>query len=144
MFDVIFYKYSGMPNSINKKLDNGFSIQCNFNIEYNLINPTIKIVADSFVYNYVYISSLSRYYFIDNVTIIRNRYFELKLSLDVLQTYKDFILNLYGVVTQSKNAFYLKGVNFPVTEKMKSVVYKFPNNPYNKEGNIILIATGGK
>lgn len=142
MFDIIFYKYSGERNRLNKTLDNGTTISCNFNIEYNLINPRIKIVyGDDFDFNYCYIPSLNRYYFVDYKTITRNTFWELHLTIDVLMTYKTEILNLYGTVTQSTKYNYLQGVNIPVTSKTSFKTYEF-NDVFNHDGTYVLITAG--
>lgn len=142
MFDVIFYNYTGLPNKLDKELTDGTTFSCNFNIAYNEINPKIKIVLPECNYNYCYISATNKYYFIDNIEIRRNNFFELSLTEDVLMTYKDYIKTLYGTVKQSKTAYYYQGANFPVNSEYKMKSYKFENNPYKTDGNFILIATG--
>lgn len=142
MFNITFYNYSGLPNAINKTLENGTTIACNFNIGYNEIHPKIKIVADNFNYNYCFIESTGKYYFIDSVTITRNQFYELELTEDVLQTYKDYLLTLYGTVIESKTPYYLKGANFPVYSQYNMKKYEFEKTPYNKDGGIILISVG--
>lgn len=142
MFDIVFYKYEGLPNVLNKTLENGLTISCNFNIEYNLVHPKIKLVLDSFDYNYCYIPIVNRYYFVDSVNVNRNNFFEISLDEDILQTYNSFIKTLYGTVTESKDAYYYKGANFPVKEGYKIKKYEFEKTPYNKDGNIILIGVG--
>lgn len=142
MTNITFYHYTGEQNRINKTLENGIQIPCNFNIEYNLINPTIRIASNKDVsYNYCFIPELNRYYFIDRCVIKRGGYYELYLTLDVLQTYKDKILNLYGTVTRSKTSLYLEGNNLPVTSHTKIKKYEF-NDVFNHDGTYVMITSG--
>lgn len=142
MFDIIFYKYSGERNRLKKELPTGTTIPCNFNMEYGLINPIIKLVYGSdFDFNYCYIPNLKRYYFIDSVEIKRNTYWYLKLSLDVLMTYQTEILNLYGTVTSSKKYNYLMGGNIPVSAKTELKTYEF-KDVFDHDGTYVLITAG--
>ena len=59
-----------------------------FREEQNILTPSIVFeyskVPD---FNYVYIPSLSRYYFVTNVTLVRNNIYRVDLKVDVLCTY---------------------------------------------------------
>lgn len=144
MTDIIFYKYTGENNRLYKNLSDGKTISCNFNLEYDLINPKIRIVtSDTFDYNYCYIPSLKRYYFIDENMIKRNNFYEMQLTLDVLMTYQNEILNLYGTVTQSDKYNYLQGANIPVNSKTNLKKYEF-NDVFNHDGNYVLLTVGYK
>lgn len=142
MTTIQFYKYTGERNRMNKTLGDYVTVQSNFNIEYNLINPSIKIAqSEIFDYNYCYIPEIDRYYFIDRVNIRRGGFFELYLTLDVLQTYHDKILALYGTVTQSQNTDYLNGANIPVKSQTQFKKYEF-NDVFNHDGTYVMITSG--
>lgn len=127
---ITFYKYNGENNRLNKTLENGVTIECNFNQAYYKNTPRIKLGYKSgeFDFNYCYIEDNKKYYFIDSVIETRNNYIECTLTIDVLMTYKDEILNLYGTVTQSTNYNYLDGANIPQTSNTKIETITFKNN----------------
>lgn len=93
--DIIFYKYSGYNNQLNKKFgDDTLTVTGDFNIDFNTRDTTIKLQGYSdFDYNYCYIPNVKRYFFITNCNIRRNGIVFMSLHIDVLQTYKEQINN---------------------------------------------------
>ena len=85
-----------------------------FKDEIDIMAPTIIIeTADIPNYNYCYISNLGRYYFIDNYTIVRTGLIELELSVDLLMSYKDKILQQTAFISSQENNYndYIIDVN---------------------------------
>lgn len=141
MTDVIFYKYSGERNRLNKTLGDSTTLQLNFNEEFDKIYPKIKITSkDGFDFNYVYFPTIGRYYFIDKVVERRNGFYELNLTLDVLMTFKDIILNLYGTVTQRTQFNFMSGSNIPVD--VRTQIDSYPFNEMKHDTSYVLITTG--
>lgn len=93
-------------NVLNKTLTDITTVNGDFNSDVDILNPTVKIggLANVGEYNYCYIPSLSRYYFINEYTIERANYFILYLKCDLLMTYKSEIKALYGIVKNGANA----------------------------------------
>lgn len=56
-------------------------------------------------FNYVYIPSLNRYYFVSQVTILNNKLCELSLSIDVLMTYRNGIYKLHAFVDRNETIY---------------------------------------
>lgn len=77
-----------------------------FREETNVLNPSITIeyvgVPD---FNYVYIPSLNRYYFVTNVTSIRYNVWQIDMSVDVLMTYKDAIIRCPAFIDRNENTY---------------------------------------
>lgn len=144
MTDILFYNFNGRRNQLRKDFGQSHVLHCTFNLEYNLINPTLKIATtENFDYNYCYIPELRRYYFIDRKILRRNAFYELYLTLDVLQTYQQSILQMTGKVTYTNDnsASYYADTNIPVTVIPTIVRYEFENK-FNKDGVNVLLATG--
>lgn len=147
MVTAIFYNIFDRENVLDKNLDvsretiNGLLFG-----GFKNIYPNLKIKAtENFKYNYCYIEDLNKYYFVKNINRIDNNYLMIDLKLDVLQTYKDIILNCSGLVVSRENAN-----NFISNrENIKNLIpqYKkilFPNEIFSTEKeNIILIAIKG-
>lgn len=102
MTKVIFYQYNGHPNTVNKQLGTGTEMQGSLRQDFDVLHPALTLRTDTAPqYNYAYIESLERYYFIDSVSYVGNRAFEIVLRADVLKTYETQILAATGTVTRS-------------------------------------------
>lgn len=60
--------------------------------------------------NYAYIEGLDRYYFIVDVEVRTTNLFVLTLEIDVLESFKDDILNSYGTIIESDIPDYALGI----------------------------------
>lgn len=59
----------------------------------SITDPSITIESGSVPnFNYVYIDSFKRYYYVTNITSIRKNLWQIDMSVDVLMSYKDAIL----------------------------------------------------
>lgn len=56
-------------------------------------------------FNYCYIPTLKRYYYINNVILVTSRLYRLELSLDVLMSFKDSILDIKAFITRNENLY---------------------------------------
>lgn len=142
--NITFYSTTDERNRVNKTLNNPIKYEGVFTLAYNLINPTLKIVTNSeFTSNYCYIQETNRYYFVDHISIRRDTFIEIYLTLDVLMTYKEKILNCYGTSKQTKDesALYLYGSDIPTDCRPKIKRYDFTDS-FNHDGNIILTCSG--
>ena len=110
---IILYKNFAEHNMLDKRpyLDKVIELNGTFRDEIDVVNPIIRIeyTTDSYFniidFNYVFIGGVEKYYFVDNVTIVRNneknesinKCFILDLSLteDVLTT---FLTNINKLV----------------------------------------------
>lgn len=127
--DIIFYKYIGYTNQLNKTLENGLTITGNFNINFDTRNTVLRLQGyNRFDYNYCYIPNVNRYFFITNVDIRRNGIVFLTLHIDVIQTYKQELLN-------SKIRLESDNTNNTLTFKSDNIV--------NSDSNMILVTIGG-
>lgn len=141
--NIVFYKTEDERNRIIKTLTETVRFEGVFTTSYNTINPTLQIVSrETFDSNYCYIQETNRYYFVDKINIRRDGFYDLYLTLDVLMTYQDKILNLWGTVSQSKNSgLYLKNNSISLDARPQLKKYEFTDN-FNHEGNIILSCSG--
>lgn len=95
--EIDLYRVEEAENVISKKLINPTTQPLRLKRDVNILNPVITLrEKDGFIFdgfNYCYIAELGRYYFINNVDRIHARIVSLSLEIDVLETYKDEILN---------------------------------------------------
>ena len=76
-------------------------------IEIPLVERTIDLTQGV---NYAYIEGLDRYYFIVDVEVRTTSLFVLTLEIDVLESFKDDILDSYGTIIESDNPDYALGI----------------------------------
>ena len=141
---VIFYKYNGIRNKINKTLENGLTvndviIQNEFDItDFYLL---IKNTTFNSEYNYCYIQDLGRYYFIESVEKMNGTIFKIKLTVDVLKSFSTQIENINAIITKSENP----DDNFVDCEKSENYTSEVINmtDNFNHNGNLILVTSLG-
>lgn len=141
---VIFYKYDGIKNKINKTLENGLTVndvimQNDFDItNFDLL---IKNTGFSSEYNYCYVQDLGRYYFIESVERMNGTIYKIRLSVDVLKSFSSQIENINAIITKSKNP----DDNFVDCEKSETFENEVINmtDNFNHSGNLILVTSLG-
>lgn len=141
---VIFYKYDGIRNKINKTLENGLSIQdVIIKNDFDITTFDLMIKSSSYIpdYNYCYIQDLGRYYFIDSVECMSGTIYKIRVSVDVLKSYADDIQNISAIITKSENPDD-NFVNCEVSETFESKVINLTDN-FNHSGNLILVTSLG-
>jgi hypothetical protein len=148
MITITFYKLNGHTNSVNKTLVDGVDIAGHIRGECNILTPTLKIRSDKlFDYNYCYIPEFKRYYFVKSVTAEfgDNTVYNVQMTVDVLQTYKDNILQSTGTITESDSAGrYVSNRNGVYDVRPNFTKVDFPNKGlFNDEGSIIMITIKG-
>lgn len=141
---VIFYKYNDIKNKINKKLENGLTvndvvIQNDFDI--TAFELLIKDTNFNSEYNYCYIQDLDRYYFIESVERMNGTIYKIRLTVDVLKSFSTQIENIQAIITKSENPD-VNFVNCEVSENYTNEVINLTDN-FNHNGNLILVTSLG-
>ena len=141
---VIFYKYNGIKNKINKTLENGLTvndvvIQNDFDI--TAFELLIKDTNFNSEYNYCYIQDLERYYFIESVERMNGSIYKIRLTVDVLKSFSTQIENINAIITKSENP----DDNFVDCEKSENYTSEVINltDNFNHSGNLILVTSLG-
>lgn len=100
---AIFYNFSGEPEEVNKTLGTGTTkTSVRLLPGQNLTTPRIEIESSSRpVFNYVYISALGRYYFVDDWTFEGGTVWTATLSVDVLMSFPENLASVHGTVDYS-------------------------------------------
>ena len=146
--EVILYKNSSENNVIGKSLAQIKSVECNLKNDVSIINPTLVLyyTANIFDSNYCFIPKFNRYYFIDEIVPITADRCIVKCRVDVLESFKDNILNLDCIVDKQEKEIasnkYINDGSFVTTSKQFNRMIEFPNG-FNEKGSYILICAGG-
>ena len=79
-------------NIINKEIDLVSELNCSFKDDIDILNPVL-LVKKYTSGNYCYISDFERYYYIDDVGLLKGGIYQLHCSVDVLKSYADELEN---------------------------------------------------
>lgn len=143
--DIVFYNNRSENNKIGKMLSQQTTLSGAFRDASNVISPRVTIEAGNLDgLNYAYIAQFGRYYFITEKTALRTNLWDVQLSVDVLESFKNQILNLTGIIDKQENEYtnlYLDDGSFVMENKMANQIYNFPNG-FNDNGEFILIVAG--
>ena len=143
--EIKLYISSDETNKIDKTITNEIVLTGTIKDETSVINPIILIEADNLTqYNYCYIPLFKRYYFIKDITVVRNNLFRLFLDIDVLMSYKDEILNLDCIVNKQENYStpYINDNSRIYENRNFTSIINFRNG-FDDDGNFILMTAGG-
>ena len=96
---VIFYKNKSPFNKVFKNLEKLAEYDGNIVDEFDEKNPTLRFNASYIKGNYAQIDG--KYYYILDVTSPANGIYIARFSLDVLYTYRDYIMATTAVIERS-------------------------------------------
>ncbi len=144
---INLYKYTGERNRLNKTnlLTDTISLQGTARESINKMNVDVLIEYNSALngYNYAYISEFNRYYFIEEVTIERNKMIRLSLYNDVLMSHISKIGNVKGIVARNESLYNSRLID----DQLRFLGYKeintirFPKSIRN--GDTYILAVNG-
>lgn len=103
---VDLYSFSKRDNSTKQPIASPTAYSCILKEECGVINPVIIIqeIGNPSGYNYAYIPSFGRYYWIREWTWVLGRW-EAELYTDVLATFKDYIGNSEQYIVRSSHTY---------------------------------------
>lgn len=145
MIKIKTFVYDGKPNEVNKTLQANEEYTGVLNATFNVLSPVVRFRTRTPVtFNYVYIESLNRYYFVsekrqdgDICTV--------HLRVDVLFTYKDIILNSSATLVKGDNVNkFVSNRNNVYDVRPKTKKINFPNTGLlNETGTVVMITLKG-
>lgn len=144
--EIRLYVNSSEKNQIGKLLSSELILSGSLRDTSSIINPIILIQADNISnYNYVYIAEFNRYYFMQNIISIRTGLWQIELSVDVLESFKNEIKKLSVILKNTEVTGltkYISGGVWQTNVKETTTIKSFPSG-LNNEGEFILITAGG-
>jgi hypothetical protein len=145
MVKIKTFIFNGKPNEVNKTLQENEEYTGVLNATFNVLTPVVRFRTRTPVtFNYVYIESLNRYYFVSekqqdgDICTVR-------LRVDVLFTYKDIILNSSATLVKGGNANkFVSNRNNVYDVRPKTKKINFPNTGLlNETGTIVMVTLKG-
>lgn len=138
--ELILYVTENDDNTINKSLVETDRFTFNFKDRNSIESPVLKLKLnekpDS---NYCEIVELNRKYFIRDIESENNNMWNLILECDVLETYKDTILNSVGNINRAvKEGDYQ---NVSLDSEVIREIEIFKSNVELESGNTLILST---
>lgn len=144
--NITFYNNKSPKNKIGKTLTNAYTITGTLRNETSITSFQFLVeIVDINAYNYIYVAEFNRYYFITNVVSVRNNLWLITAEIDVLESFKNEILQLNVILANTENIGsknYKQGSCWDVLVKEKTDIVNFSNGLSNN-GEFILITAGG-
>ena len=139
--ELILYHTNDSQNTINKELTLITTKNINLKQSTNLYQ-TFLILKNDKATNYSkvnYAKMLNKFYFVSYETIANNNFIQLNLKEDVLETYKDDILNTdFDIIAKSEIDY---TSNVPTSKKVQTKIIK-SNVTLADDENIIVQTSG--
>lgn len=145
MIKIKTFIYDGKPNAVNKTLQENEEYTGVLNATFNVLTPVVRFRTRTPVsFNYVYIESLNRYYFVSELNQDGD-ICTVRLRVDVLQTYKEKILASSATLAKGENVNkYLSNRSNVVDVRPNIRKLDFPNKELiNETGSIIMVTIKG-
>ncbi len=140
---IVLYNTSSANNTINKILTNPHEYDIKFKDSTDVNRPIVRLNSTDYIaQNYAYIERFKKFYFIESIELYPNRIYELSLRCDVLETFKEELLQCEGFVSQQENInpYYNSGYKFETRKEID--VYK-SDVSLTGETTTILVTIGG-
>ena len=130
--NITLYNNTSEVNKVSKSLATVKTLTGTLRDESSLITPVFRVelsASELTNINYMYIKEFQRYYFITDITVVRNGLVELKGRIDVLQTYKDDIKGNTAIIERQENEYnmYLNDSEFMTYNYNQLNTKLFPN-----------------
>lgn len=137
---INFYHTDNPQNTIGKTLIQLTNKDITLKANTDLINPNLLFKNDNFNKEVNYMKMLDRYYFVELKFIRSNTLVILNCDLDVLETYKDLILNSQADIIEKSSISNVKQND--ITQETVTKVFK--SDTVVPDGSSIIMQTTGE
>ena len=131
-FKITLQKNKSETNAVNKELTDIVTVEGTLKTETSIIDPVIVIecdIDDVTRCNYAYIPKFDRYYFVRNITSVRNGLVEFVMHVDVLMSFRKGLLGNRAIVKKQENDWnlYLNDGTFKTYQNPMVTTKEFPS-----------------
>lgn len=142
------------PRTVDKVVTTAFTLEGTIRQESAIVSPSILFETDGLFtnqlasVNYAYIPDFFRYYYINEVTHIRNHLWQVDFQCDVLMSFKQHIKNSIAIIEETSTTGpenvnkYMKNDAYATLVKHKTDIIQFPQG-FSSTPYFILITAGG-
>lgn len=109
-FEIQFMNNKDEVNKIKKNPISIITLEGNLKTKTSVVNPVIIVENDGVFIdvNYAYIPIFKRYYYITDISSIRNNLWQISLHCDVLKTFSEGILGSKAIIARQENVYNLR------------------------------------
>lgn len=101
-----FYSFTKRQNSTKIPTNEAYTeIECRLKEETSILRPTLLLTGNNFNYNYVYIPSFGRYYFVEDIASYANNLTAVTLTVDKLGSHRAGIGNSVNFIERSSTGW---------------------------------------
>lgn len=144
--NIVLYKNASDNNTIGKSLSGALTLSGALRDESSVISPSFRLTSASNIsqYNYAYIESFGRYYYIKGITVERTGVWTLDLECDVLESFKAEILSLDATIMRQEKEYnlYFSDPEWKIYENQQILTRTFPAG-FDNRGTYYITASGG-
>ena len=137
---VNFYHTDNPQNTLGKNLTQLANKDIHLKANTDLINPSLLFKNDNFNKEVNYMKMLDRYYFVNLKFIRSNTLVVLNCNIDVLETYKDLILNSQADIIEKSSVSNVKQND--ITQETVTKIFK--SDTIVPNGSSIIMQTTGE
>ena len=141
--DIVLFRNTADRNRVSKMpyLTEVGTIKGVIREATSIVNLVLTIQYPKVIdFNYIFFGALNRYYFVDNIISVSNNLWELSLTVDVLMSYRDALLNLPAFIDRNER-FYNPNIidkKLPIEQGVNVTVYPIDNSVFNKDGGLFI------
>lgn len=143
---IVLGNNTSPTHQIRKNVSTIATLTGTFRDSVDIMRPIVRIERTSPVgFNYVYISAFNRYYFVDEVTIVRTGILDLHLSVDVLDSFASEILANTAIIDKQANVYnlYLNDDSIKIRQDPLITTFEFPHGVFeNNAYEYVLVVAG--
>lgn len=142
-FAINLYRNSASPDRVDKSeyLQSVTTLNGVLRDETSITDLTVTIQYDSVPnFNYAYIPSFSRYYYITDIRSIRYNLWEIDLNVDVLMTYKEGLYKCIGFIDRNEYDYNAMVVDdmLPLEQGQEVTTTFIDNDVFVDQGQYVL------
>ena len=143
---VKIYTNNSEKIAISKNLTELMTVSGVLRETTSIQNPTIILnrnITDLINCNYVFIEDFNRYYYVNNITSVKQNLTQLDLSCDVLMSFKDDILKQTAIIKKQQENWnlYIDDGSFSAQQNSRVQIKSFPNSIEGESYVLVLAGT---
>lgn len=143
---IILGRNTSPTHQINKQVTHVATLTGTFRDSVDILSPVVRIEYSNPVgFDYVYISDFGRYYYVEDITIVRTGILDLHLSIDVLESHKAAILANTAILDKQENKYnlYLNDDSIKMRQDPLVTCKVFPNGMFENDAYEYVLCVAG-
>lgn len=144
--NATLYNNQSELNKVGKNLVTLVSSSVILKDETSIIDPVLILTGQMpMICNYLYLQETQRYYFVNNITSVRNNVWELSCHVDVLESFQNGIKNQTAIISRQEKLWNLYLNDGQFKQYQNPIVFQkaFPNGFDDYPSCYVLAVAGG-